>query len=84
VAAVAEQLVEIGVAALLGVLEAAVDEVVQRSSRNRVAGTGVRERDQDGIGGRSVEIRVQLLETGALLVVGSSPSAMSSTRRAKA
>src|SRR5207244_9017101 len=57
-AAVAEQLLEIRVPALLGVLEATVDEVVQGRRRDRVTRTGVGERDEHRINRRRVEVRV--------------------------
>src|SRR6266516_2197782 len=70
VLAVAMQLLEVVVAVALRVHQAAVDEIVQGSGRNRKLGARVRKRDEDRIAGRAVvERRVELLEPGPFLGV---------------
>ena len=67
--AVAVELGEVRVAVLLGVLQPAVHEVVQRVRRDLVARAGVGERDEHRVLARSrVERGAQLLQARALLV----------------
>src|SRR5207248_3205477 len=73
-AAVAGELVEVGIARPGQVLEAAVDEVVQGPGRNRIAGAGVFEGDPERVvAGRRVQSGVKLLEPLALVASGQVP-----------
>ena len=83
-AAVPVQLLEVVVARLLGVLQAAVDERVERLGRDRVAAARVCESGQNGSDPRWSSAAWSCSSRARFSAIGSPPSAMSSTRRAKA